>query len=363
VFDRKQHYKERKRVMPEPKKTKAGGKDDGNTPKKPTPEELAKLAEEKPMSGLIPAMIEQDRLDGLPEDHQPYVEPDADDDNGDSDRPGADEALQTELSEDEPSGAAYAEESERAATPNAGPEAATSSAEPEERGDTPVESESDEKTPSSTNHKVIVRGINERVHRCIDTGIFEIADFSLDSIYAGNITAALSSGRKPLLFRLTADDPELGMDPRRLAEIIGIGAIRRDLVQAGQDVSGLSASKLGALLPVKDANLRRQLAREAVERNYTVRQIKDLVKGFTPRKVTEDIGKTIMKKIGGPLQMLDDEELFTVCGDKERLLKDLSKAEREKILERIREGKPRLKALDALVESLEKALEAIEEES
>lgn len=58
--------------MAEPQKTKGVEKDDGNTPKKLTPEELAKLAEDKPFSEYIPAMFKQDRLDGLEEDHLPY---------------------------------------------------------------------------------------------------------------------------------------------------------------------------------------------------------------------------------------------------------------------------------------------------
>ena len=65
--------------MAEPQKTKGVEKDDGNTPKKLTPEEMAQLAEDKPFSEYIPAMFEQDRLE---EDHQPHGEPDKDEDSG-----------------------------------------------------------------------------------------------------------------------------------------------------------------------------------------------------------------------------------------------------------------------------------------
>ncbi len=333
--------------MAQAKQNKSGSKDDDNTSKRLTPEEMAKLAEEKPLSGLLPAMIEQDRLDGLEEDHLPYAEPE--------------EPYFQDGEEDATAQSAQAEETEGAVSPDQGLEPETSSDDREVKGQDVAETESDTKTPSATNHKIIVRGINERAHRCIEVGVMETGEFGLDAIYGGNIEAATSSTRKPMLFKTIAADPELALDPRRLAEFIGIAAIRRDFIQAGMDVSGLSASKLGALLPVKDMNLRRQLASEASERKYTVRQIKDLVKGFTPRKVTEDIGRTILKKIGGPLQMLNDDELFTVCSDRQRLLKDLSKAEREKILDQIKEGKPRLKALDELVKTLEANLEQIEE--
>jgi hypothetical protein len=340
--------------MPEPKKTKGGGKDEGGTPTIPTPEELAKQAEGMPIAGHLARMMKQDRLDGVDEDHLPYEQPE--DEyfvGGDRD----DEAGPPEGSEGpiEPTLALAVQG-----------EPVPGEASDVETGADVSGAQSDlQKVPAaSTAHKGIVRAINNEVITNLETTAERIGNLGVETIGKGDARYTLSPNLvKSALYKLVANDPELMIDPRRLSEFMRASAFKRVLLQNGEDVSSLVPSKLIALLPVRDEALRIQLAREANERNYSVRQIRTLVKGFIPRKQVEDIGKTILKKLASPLQMLDDQELFTMCADRQLLMRDLSSAERRKILAQIKEGKPRLKALDALVETLQTTLEQIEEES
>lgn len=337
--------------MTQSKQTKRGERNSGEKPKKYSAEEINQIAENESMSSLVLAMKEQDAeldpeeelLQENFEDEEPW------DDEEDDENAGPEP-------EDEEDGESGTEvDAESGISEEAQEETAADSADP-------AELEKKKSTELMT-HKSIVSGINERTERCLEKGAREIGEFGLDAIYGGDVDQALTANhRKSALFKKIAADPELKLNPKRLSEFIGAAALRRDLIRNGVEVSNLTTSILVNLVMLKDKALRMQLAQEANEHRYSVRKVKTLIRELIPKGPPEDVGRTLMRKIGQPLSLLDDDEFFRICSNRELLLRDLSGTERRKILAQIQEGKPRLKVLEELVDTLESALKDIEKE-
>ena len=539
--------------MPEPKKTKGGGKADGNTPKKLTPEEMAELADERPLSGLIPAMIEQDRLNGLPEDHQPYVKPNEVDDSGDSSQYGqqifdavakgatgkldkllsrsvgspdcrdsqgrtplivAAEAGNTAMvgvliryaadvnavdadSETALMKAAYsghldvaellvskmaaldirnneglsaveiAQEMEHepvvaflsgqslGLTTNIGtetstdpgdnstavfppgaskmPSAVTQACEeepgsdtisevakssefepqkqPEQRGECREEtaagptsdSESHPAAAAETNgaqpkprdpHDTVlekktetrpapqrrvlqeneeriefdaldnkqVRSINEKIKKVLDKAGFELGDHVVDTVFKGSYMAVLKPrSQENKRWRKLKKHPDWLADPRRLTELSGACAVRRFCLGEGIEVSQFSVSHFIELFYVKNLKLMLMLAEEASANKYSVRQLKKAADDLREHKDDHDPGKEIIRTLDQPVPFLDDPDLADLCTDKERVLEELSKAERKKIRILIKERKPALDEWKNLMDAFEVILSDLEE--
>lgn len=342
--------------MAQPKPTKGGGKDDGGT-RKENPAELHQTAHEKSMGELVSEYSRQDKEDGrdgppLPDTLQ-VEEQDLDD------------ALEDEYAGRIEKNNDSSNTEPEANTPSE-PEDDTESRKPDDpESEIAVASAEIQRNESaSMSHKKIVAGFVKIAKDLVETGGMKFGDYGVDAVFNGDYLRALEpNSRKSALYRKVFSDPDMPLDEKRGIEFIRGAAFRRFLIAEGQDVSNLTMSKLIALLPLKDLELRKQLAEETNTRNYPVRQIKGLVNSLNPKKKVDDLGKTIIRRIGEPLQMLGDQEFLQVCCDKRILLKDLSGPERRKILDHIKDGKSRARAFDEIVEALELALEEIEEQA
>ncbi len=79
-------------------------------------------------------------------------------------------------------------------------------------------------------------------------------------------------------------------------------------------------------------------------------------------KDDHDPGKEIIKTLDQPVPIMEDPDLMALCKDKDRVLEELSKAERKKIRALIKERKPVLDEWKELMETFEDILSDLEDE-
>ena len=147
-----------------------------------------------------------------------------------------------------------------------------------------------------------------------------------------------------------------------MTELAGGCAVRRYCLAEGKDVASFTISHFIELYYVKDLKLMLTLAEEASANNYTVRQIKRAAEDLREHKDDHDPGKEIIRTLDQPVPMLEDPDLMALCTDKERVLEELSKAERKKIRALIKERKPGLDEWKKLMVTFEDILSDLEDE-
>lgn len=207
-----------------------------------------------------------------------------------------------------------------------------------------------------------VKSINKKAKETVEKAGLELGDHSVDSIFKGSYMAVLNPRSKEFKrFRKLWKHPELMIDPRRWTEWTGAAAVKRYCLSEGVDVSFLTGSHFLELYYVKDRDLILVLAEQANTNHYNVRQLKQAIADLKEERDDPDAGKAIIKTLDQSLPLLEDADLVALCGDKERLLQELSKAERKKILTLVKKRIPGLAEWKALMENLEGILKELEE--
>ncbi|MGB6063253.1 MAG: ankyrin repeat domain-containing protein [Desulfomonilaceae bacterium] len=208
-----------------------------------------------------------------------------------------------------------------------------------------------------------VQGINEKTKKVVDKAGLELGDYVGDTVFKGSHMAVLKPrSQENKRFRKLKKHPDLLIDPRRLTDWTGASAVRRYCLAEGIDVSPLSGSHLIELYYVKDLKLILTLAEDAITNNYTVRQLKRAVEQLREHKDDLDPGKEIIRTFDQPVPILEDPDLMKLCTDKDRVLEELSKAERKKIRALIKARKPGLDEWKNLMGTLEGILSDLEDE-
>lgn len=208
-----------------------------------------------------------------------------------------------------------------------------------------------------------VKSVNKKAKETIEKAVLELGDHTVDSVFKGSYMAVLNPRSKEFKrFRKLGKHPELMIDPRRWTESTGAAAVRRHCLAEGIDVSSLRASHFVELYYVKDPDLILILAEEANTKQYNVRQLRQAIGDLRETKDDLDSGKAIIKTLDQSLPLLEEPELVALCADKERLLEELSKAERKKILTLVKKRKPGLNEWKKLMDNLEEILNELEAE-
>jgi ankyrin repeat protein len=208
-----------------------------------------------------------------------------------------------------------------------------------------------------------VRSINEKVIKVFDKAGREVGDYVVDTVFKGSHLAVLKRrSQENKRWGKLKRHPEWVIDPRKLTEITGACAARRYCLAEGVDISPFSLSHFIELYYVKDLKLLLTLAEKASTNNYTVRQLKQAVEDLREHKDDHDPGKVIIKTLDQPVPLLDDPDLAELCKDKDRVLEELSKAERKKIRSLIKERKPGLDEWKNLMDTFEGILSDLEDE-
>ena len=156
--------------------------------------------------------------------------------------------------------------------------------------------------------------------------------------------------------------PDWVIDPKRLTELAGACAVRRYCLAEGKDVSPFTISHFIEMYYVKDLKLILTLAEDARANSYTVRQLKLAAADLREHKDDHDPGKEIIRTLDQPVPIMEDPDLLALCRDKDRVLEELSKAERKKIRALIKERKPGLDEWKKLMVTFEDILSDLEDE-
>lgn len=208
-----------------------------------------------------------------------------------------------------------------------------------------------------------VRNINQKVIKVLDKAGFEVGDFVINTVFKGSHMAVLKPrSQENKRWRKLRKHPDWVIDPKRLTELAGACAVRRYCQAAEIEVSSFTISHFIELYYVKDLKLLLTLADEASANDYTVRQLKLAADDLREHKDDLDPGKEIIKTLDQPVPIMEDPDLMALCTDKNRVLQELSKAERKKIRALIKERKPGLDEWKRLMETFEVILSDLKDE-
>jgi hypothetical protein len=206
-----------------------------------------------------------------------------------------------------------------------------------------------------------VHSINGKIIKVFDKAGFEVGDYIIDTVDKGSYIAVLKPrSQENKRWRKLRKHPEWLADPRRLTELRGGCAVRRYCLAEDIDISPFRLSHFIELYYVKDLKLILTLAEEASANNYTVRQLKQAAGDLREHKDDHDPGKEIIRTLDQQVPILEDPDLMDLCTDKDRVLEELSKAERKKIRALIRERKPGLDEWKNLMDTFEGILSDLE---
>ena len=314
--------------MPEPKKTKGGGKDDGSTPKKPTPEEMAKLAEEQPMSGLIPAMIEQDRLDGRPEDHQPYREPEGDHDTDDPSRSDEDQVPENDLFIDRDTDGTFEGE---VSNPGTGTDEDVS---PELAAPMVPEASSDKNTSRQPDEAELTEFVEliAKAERAGDNDRLAAGSRIFSRFFGNDISLMTSRNpRKVTSFAMLVSDPRNRAEESTLRGWVHGAYVHDDLRTAHVSVDPpLTLTVYSLLFRLKDPKVWRDIAPKVAGK--TVSKAKEYINARTGKKKTESVSDMILRQLKNPLRAMQDEELRSLITNPDLLAARLDEDEVHRIL-------------------------------
>jgi hypothetical protein len=202
-----------------------------------------------------------------------------------------------------------------------------------------------------------VRRVNSKAKETLERAGLELGDHTVDSVFRGAYISVLKPrSHEYKRFRKLWKHPDLLIDPRRWRDWTGAAAVRRYCLAEGVDVSSLLGSHFIELYYVKDLKLILSLAEDANTHNYTVRQLKRAIADLREKQEDQDPGKAIIRNLDQSVPLLEEPGLVELCGDKDRVLEELSRAERKKIRSLIKERKPILDEWKGIMDNLEQIL-------
>ena len=177
--------------------------------------------------------------------------------------------------------------------------------------------------------RAVVAEVNRLAIKTLERGAMEIGEYVLDAIFKGSLDEALSRNPyKHQTLQEVGDDPNLLIGRRRLGEWVRAANLRRVLIADQVPCSTLTYSHFAALLRVTDEDRRRELAREANEKHWSVRNLNDKVDEGKPASASNGKARELMRKVGHPLELLEDSETLGLLEDREALEQQLKSADR-----------------------------------
>lgn len=143
-----------------------------------------------------------------------------------------------------------------------------------------------------------------------------------------------------------------------LADGVRAVAFEEEAQAQGIDLSSFSFSHKVALAKLKDPTQMLSVAKEAVEKRYTVQQIKERVLEVNTGLSSADkaLGKVVMRQVGDLVRFSTDKETLAFLRNKERLAAALKKADRLKLLGHIEDANQDVENLRDLLRELEDSL-------
>ena len=120
--------------------------------------------------------------------------------------------------------------------------------------------------------------INAMYRQNVDNGKLEIGRYLLDEVFGGQIEEAISTNpHKPSTFSRIAKDPDLLVESGTLGSWVRAAAVDRDFSQRGFEFPHLTTYHYVELAKVKDQDRRVEIAKDANERDLTVKVLRKLI--------------------------------------------------------------------------------------
>jgi hypothetical protein len=120
--------------------------------------------------------------------------------------------------------------------------------------------------------------INAMYRQNVDNGKLEIGRYLLDEVFGGQIEEAMSTNpHKPSTFSRIAQDPDLLVEPQTLGSWVRAAAVDQDFSQRGFEFPHLTTYHYVELAKVKDQDRRVEIAKDANERDLTVKDLRKLI--------------------------------------------------------------------------------------
>lgn len=145
-----------------------------------------------------------------------------------------------------------------------------------------------------------VADINLMHRRGVDEGKLTIGDLVLGKVFRGDYTSVISRNlSRSSMFNSIAEHPDIEVGGKTLGAWVRAAAVRRELAIQDVNLDNLITSHYVELASVKDGELRKQLAIEADENKYPVKELRTRIKAATKGKTSEvlDGRKAQLEKI------------------------------------------------------------------
>lgn len=148
------------------------------------------------------------------------------------------------------------------------------------------------------------------------------------------------------------------MTRQHLADCVRAVAFIHEAEAQGLETTSLSFSHKIVLGRLKDAKERMALAKEAIERRFTVQQVKDRVREALTGVSSGDraLGKAAMRRVSDMLRFAMDVEMQDFLRDKNRVKAALKKADRLKMLDHSEQARSKIPHFEPMLEQLERTL-------
>ncbi len=209
--------------------------------------------------------------------------------------------------------------------------------------------------------RAVVAEINRLAIKTLERGVMEIGEYVLDAIFKGSLDEALSRNPyKHQTLQEVCDNPNLLIDRRRLGTRVRAAHLRRVLTADQVPSSTLTYSHFAALLRVTDEDRRRELAREANEKHWSVRNLNDKVDEGKPGSVSNGKARELMRAVGHPLALLEDSEMLGLLEDREALEQQLRSADRLRVAQIIDDAVAKMSTSTDLLKRARKNIAIIE---
>ena len=295
--------------MPQPKQTKGGGKDDGGKPTHPTPQELAKQAEEMPITGHLARMIEQD---------------------GSEYTVGIDRLLPG-AGEDSEEGDGKREEDAVESGPEHDGSAVDDQAEP------PGEGEPTTQVAAPPSVGQIVKNLVQIIAVTVVIGLERLGRYNLATVFANESQRVLQGKpTKDKVFAAILRHPDMYKHRRRLTEALDAAAVEREWEEnVLQFESRPPYSHRVELAKVKDPAYRLQLARQVDSERLTFKQLQERIREHARALQSDDLRKNqrVVKQLTDFINVMSNEDNRALLRDKNALKAAVGRGDRVKVLE------------------------------
>ena len=295
--------------MPQAKQTKGGGKDDGGTPKIPTPEELAKQAEEMPIAGHLAKMMQQD---------------------GSEYEVGIDRYLDESGDEQDENGGSVEEVSVESGSEHDGSVV-------DDQAEAPGDDQPKTEVAAPLSVGQIVQNLLQIIAVTVVSGLEQIGKYILRTIFR-NESQRILQGKptKDKVFAATLRHPDMYKHRRRLIEALDAAAVEREWEEHGLQFESLPPySHRVELAKIKDPALRLKLAMEADSERLTVKQLQERIREHARALQSDDLRKNqrVIKQLTEFINVMSSAENRALLRDKSALKAVVGRGDRVKVLE------------------------------